>query len=390
MADMTVRERMPSHEEMVERARGIAARIRGGWADEAQELRRLPDEAFQEMIDAGFARLFVPRRFGGQEADFTTFVEMTREISEADASHGWVAGLMMHTPHYVAMFPEEAQEDVWANGPDVSVAGAFGPSCQVIEDGDGYRLTGKSAFASGIHGAHWGFCGGFLPGEGMRWGAFLIPRQELTLLDDWDTSGMRGTGSVTTVLDDVFVPKTHMMLQSDLAAGTTPGGVVNENPIFRAPWMTFAPLTFVTPVLGAAWGAYEILRSWTTQRRNMVGLPMGEIIAVQVQLARASAQLDAAELLIRRDAAAVGQEPQQEVKSRMLRDTGLIAELVVSAIDTIMKLSGAAVFRDGHPIERAWRDIHFASAHAVMNSEINYAYFGCEELGVEHPPGTII
>ena len=34
-----------------------------------------------------------------------------------------------------------------------------------------------------------------------------------------------------------------------------------------------------------------------------------------------------------------------------------------------------------HPIQRAWRDIHFASMHISLNTENNYAHFGRTELG---------
>ncbi len=81
---------------------------------------------------------------------------------------------------------------------------------------------------------------------------------------------MRGTGSNTAVLDDVFVPADHTLPLADLREGKTPGGKLHENPIYRAPWISYAPLTFAAPMLGAAQGAYDVFREWIQRRGRPV------------------------------------------------------------------------------------------------------------------------
>ena len=83
---------------------------------------------------------------------------------------------------------------------------------------------------------------------------------------------MRATGSNTAICDDVFVLKTHIIRLSDLRDGKGPGGKLHAHPIYRAPFISYAPLTFVTPMLGAALGAYEIFRDWTKSRRGTGGV----------------------------------------------------------------------------------------------------------------------
>ena len=73
-------------------------------------------------MDAGLARILVPTRCGGYGLGLDTWFEVVREISAADASHGWCASLLIHHPHMVGQFPEQAQEAVWADGPDVPIA----------------------------------------------------------------------------------------------------------------------------------------------------------------------------------------------------------------------------------------------------------------------------
>jgi hypothetical protein len=84
------------------------------------------------MLDAGIARILMPPRFGGYGLDFDTWFDVTREISKADSSHGWCASLIIHHAHCIAQFPEEAQEAVWADGPDVAIAASFLPGTTIV------------------------------------------------------------------------------------------------------------------------------------------------------------------------------------------------------------------------------------------------------------------
>ena len=54
--------------------------------------------------------------------------------------------------------------------------------------------------------------------------------------------------------------------------------------------------------------------------------------------------------------------------------------------NTLMALSGTAGFANSQPIQRAWRDIHFASTHVSLNPEINYGHFGRTEFGLPRDP----
>jgi len=105
-------------------------------------------------------------------------------------------------------------------------------------------------------------------------------------------------------------------------------------------------------------------------------------------MARAAAEIDAAELLLRR-AAQVKAEPEAAIPAllaRSIRDFARVSEMCVSAIDTLMALSGSAGFASSQPIQRAWRDIHFAASHIGVNTEINYSHFGRTELGLPRDP----
>jgi len=380
---------MQSRQEIIERVRALAPRFRKR-AEAAEDARRLPDESVADMLGAGIARILIPPRFGGYGLGLDTWFDVALDISKADASHGWCASLYIHHPHIIGMFPEQAQQAIWAAGPDVTIAASVHPRAKATRVAGGYRVSGQdSAFASGVEHSAWSFIGAFVQGTGTpEWMFFLIPAGDYTVRDTWLTAGMRATGSNTIVTDDVFVPDTHVISLTQLRDGKGPGGALHDSPIFRTPFYFYSPLTFATPMLGAAQGAYEYFRDWTRTRTAPNGAPVADRASVQVRMARAAADLDAAELLLRRAAGLPhAREPlSSQLMARCARDYARAAELSVAAIDTLMALSGAAGFATSNPIQRAWRDIHFASMHVGVNTENNYAYFGRTEFGLPPDP----
>src|SRR5687767_3140457 len=124
--------------ELVSRASALGSTF-AARAEAAEEARRIPQESAEDMLNAGFARILVPPRFGGFGLDFETWYEVVLELSKGDASHGWCASLMIHHAHLIAQFPEECQEAIWSNGPDVSIAASFAPRAQVTRVDGGYR-----------------------------------------------------------------------------------------------------------------------------------------------------------------------------------------------------------------------------------------------------------
>jgi len=381
--------RAVTSEEVIARARALVPGVRAR-AAAAEEARRIPPESVAEFMDAGLARILVPTRCGGYGLGLDTWFEVVREISAADASHGWCASLLIHHPHMVGQFPEQAQEAVWADGPDVPIAASVLPTTRVTRDRDGFRISGdQSAFASGVDHCTWAIVGGLLhEGPAPDWLLFLIPQGHYSVRDTWLTSGMRATGSNTIVTDNVFVPATHIVRIEDLRLGKGPGGAVNKSPIFRAPFFSYSPLTFVSAMLGAAQGAYIYFRDWSKDRKARRGVAVAQLTSLQVAMARAAADLDAAELLLRRAALAPhAPEPMSpEQLARSIRDFTRAAELTLGAIDTLMQLSGSAGFSAANPIQRAWRDLHFAGSHVALSPENNYSHFGRVELGLERDP----
>jgi 3-hydroxy-9,10-secoandrosta-1,3,5(10)-triene-9,17-dione monooxygenase len=376
-------------EAILARVRALSPSIRDR-AMAAEEARTVPRDMIDALLAAGLTRILIPPRYGGYGLGLDTWFEVVREIGKADASHAWCASLMIHHPHYLNQFPEAAQTAVWAGGLDVAIAASVMPSARVVPVDGGYRISGRFPFASGINHSRWIIVGGMVEGDGQpQWTFFLVGPDDFKIVDTWLTVAMRATGSNTAVCDDVYIPQSHTLKLSDVREGKTPGGRLHDHPIYRAPWISYAPLTFVAPMLGAAQGAYELFRDWIrTRHAGRGGVSIAEFTSVQVRLARTAADLDAAELLLRRaiDVAQAPTPPSLALRARSMRDYSRAAELCVGAIDTLIAMSGTAAFAASHPIQRAWRDIHFAAMHVSLNPEQNFAHFGRAELGLPRDP----
>lgn len=374
------------HAEMVERAKALAPRF-AARADAAEEMRRMPPDSVRDMLDAGFARILLPAEIGGYGLGFDTWFEVMRELSKADASHGWCAGLIIHHAHLIAQFPKEAQQVIWAEGLDVPIAASFAPNIQVVPVRGGYSISGKgSPFASGVDHSTWVMLGGMAPEPDgpPQWKFFLVAPGDYTVRDTWRTVGMKATGSNTIVTDNAFVPENRVLCLSDLRDAKTPGAALYDGVIFHTPFFYYAPISFATPMLGTVEGAYARFREGTRYRKTKGGARMAETTSVQVRTARAAADIDAAALLIDR-AVHVTDAPErysQWLLARSARDFTRASELIVAAIDTLVAIAGTTSFSTAHPLQRAWRDIHFMAMHISLNPEMNYANFGGIEFGL--------
>ena len=372
-------------EEIMDRVRAMAPRF-AERAAAAEEARRIPQESVKDMLDAGFARILVPKSVGGYGLGFDTWFEVTRELCKADASHGWCASLIIHHNHLIAQYPEAAQKDAVGQRPRCA-------DRSFVRAGDGRRAGRRrlSHLRQGLavrqrrRSLHLG--------HARRHGARRRQRRSgnsswsrpatTRIRDTWFTAGMRGTGSKTIVTDNAFVPSGLVLKLTELRDGKTPGGAMHSDTIFHTPFFYYAPISFATPMLGAAQGAYEHFREWTKTRKAQDGSSVAEKTSVQVRMARAAADLDAADLLLRR-AVNVTDAPQDYSPNhlaRSVRDFARVSELTVSVIDTLVALSGTASFNTSHPLQRAWRDIHFMSMHIAVNTEMNFSHYGRMELG---------
>src|SRR5262245_58480373 len=192
---------------LIAAARALAPRAAAD-GDEIERGRRLPERLAEAMRAAGLFRMLVPRRFGGAEAHLATFAASVEALATADGSTGWCLSQGAGSCFVVAnqLAPEVAAEIV--GDPDCVVAWGPGAGGRARPAEGGCRITGRWSFASGCHHATW-LGGAAVPVDAGAESArtFMFPASSARILDTWHVSGLRGTGSDTYQVDDLFVPE---------------------------------------------------------------------------------------------------------------------------------------------------------------------------------------
>lgn len=334
------------------------------------EACRLTDRLADSLVENGFARHFVPSRWGGGAGTFTALLDAVSLLAETCASTAWCAALYAAHGRLAAYLPEDGQREVWGDGPDVCVAASVVPpqGSAVPADG-GWRLTGRWRMASGVDQADWVLLASWAPADGhapadgdapdgsAEHRIFAVPRSEVKVLPTWHPVGLRGTGS-NTVEADVLVPGRLSFALRDL-------GRVQPHAArcHTVPFPLVAALIFAAPVLGAAEGA---LRVWWEEQAART-LPDHAVAAQQQVLARASAHIQCARMLLERAARRADQAVVTPVLvAENQRDVVTAVELCGEAVDEIFRAAGSRALDEDDALQRHWRDITAARAHGTL------------------------
>jgi len=367
-------------------------------ARESDRRSRIADETVCDLTRLGVFRMLQPARYGGAEAEILSFFEVVREISSACGSTGWLTALFGVHAWHLALFPTAAQEDVWGAGRDVLLTASYGATGRVAADGSNFRLRGRWRFASGCLHAGWALLGGQLnaeDGSPEDVSVFLVPMSDLRVELDWDTVGLRGTGSHNLIAENVLVPGHRMLSFVDCAHCRTPGQEVNRGALYRLPLPSLLGAAASVPPIGMALGAYRAQVSWIRDRldRSWSGLSWNTDDLNSARLAAAGADIDASWSQLAEDlreltrCAETGGEIPLALRRKVRRDQSVATHRAARAVDQFFEHSGGDVLRLGNPVEQAWRNVHAAQLHALNDLDHTLAMYGAGELGVSgrHP-----
>jgi len=381
-----------TREEMIQRATALVPRLRER-AERTEQLRRLPDETIADLVDSGLLRIGNPDRFGGLGLDVDTAFEVTLELGRGCGSTAWCYSVLNTHNWMLGHWPEQGQEECFADSPDTLASSGFDPGRARVEVvPGGYRLSGRWSFSSGCDASRWVMVGGLTPGGHHL---FLVPMAEVTIVDTWFVSGLRGTGSKDLVIDDVFVPSYRAVEMRRMRDGQTDGWALHGRPSYRAP-MASVNLALEAPIVGMARGAVEAFSDQLRSRKRPDGTPLTHSVASQLRLAESSAEADTARCLMRQntreilDRATRGETLTILDRARYRRDQVFMVKLAVRAISRLFEAGGGHALHESNPLQRFHRDALAASQHMAIRWDDYAERYGRVALGLDPSPTAFL
>jgi alkylation response protein AidB-like acyl-CoA dehydrogenase len=369
---------------LLEAAAGVQPIVRT-FQDEIESERRIPRPLVEQLVSAGLYRMVVPKKLGGLQADLLTFLRAAELIAEADGSVGWNLANNAIGQFVALSLPDEGVEEIFEHGPDAIMAGTAVPGGgkAMAVDG-GYLVTGRWRFGSGCRESRW-MLGNFEVADGnggvrrnadgtpAMYRGFFHP-SECKVIDTWDMTGMRGTGSHDWAVSEVFVPERRTV--------HVPGALLHNQ------WQRWTGTLYALPIhalvgphhsivaTGIARAGVDVLTDLAGAKvpRGRSGL-LREREQVQEAVARAEALLGAAQAFRASaigdlwDTVAAGQESTLQQRARCRLAATFAVDSARQAMDLMYRAGGTTSNQRTHHLARCWRDIHVVGQAASIMPE---------------------
>lgn len=373
--------------ELVQRAADLIPLLKKN-ADWVDENRCVHPANIEALKDAGIFRMWVPKRYGGYEADMRTHIDVTRELARGCASTAWVVGLITSCSFNAALFSRQAQDEIFGVDPDARVAGALDGAGTARKAPGGWTIDGTWGVASGCLHADWiALAAPMLDDDGniVNLGFFLAPIGEVQIKDTWYTVGMRGTGSNAIAAQEVFIPE-HRAVGLLGPEGFIDQRITNDEAevLYRVKLGSMASLAEIGPQLGLGAAALECALEQVQKRKISYTIYERQIdaTATHLDLARAATMIDAAQLLVYRaatdaDAAAFANRDLDVLnRGRIRADCSYASWTVRQAVDIIMMMCGAGGMAQSNKLQQVWRDLSTVTLHALMRPAVTDEVYG--------------
>jgi alkylation response protein AidB-like acyl-CoA dehydrogenase len=377
--------------ELLARAEAAAVMIAPRSA-EIERGGRLPEDLSGRLARDGFYRMLVPRAYGGLEVHPQVFVDAVERIARADGASAWCVMISATAASCLAYLPADTARAIAAT-PDLCMAGVFAPrgtAAPEVRDGvEGFRVSGRWPWGSASPNAHF-ITGGCLvldaagQPEKLAGGmpavrSMVFRRDQVTLLDTWEVSGLEGTGSTDFEVRDVFVPQAWSY--SYLTAPTV------DAALYRFPRFGMLSLGIAAACVGMAAGAVEALSELAGVKKPDASTKViAQRPGVQQQVAEARALVRSSRAFIAEtiaEAWAAGSAGGATTEHRM--DLRLAASHAVRssarAVDLMYGAGGGTSVYRRSVLQRHFRDVHVATQH-MMVSDSTLELVGRLLLGV--------
>ena len=369
-------------------ARELTPRI-AAVSDDINRERELPEELFTELADKGFFRLLVPRSLGGEEIDYLEHLSIVQTFAEADGSTAWCINQNNVFATVSAKMPEPLAREIWG-APRAVVANGPPTNASAAPISGGYRLTGRWNFSSGCRHATWMAAVAPVkrpnrdnnPSSGKGEDRMLImPKEEVTLVDVWQVSGLRGTGTFSFEVKEVFVPSERTFNPSD-----TPR---EEGPLYVMPMLLLFASGFACTALGVARSALDAAIELAGGKRPRLDRDLlRDKSIVQREIGKAEAIWGSARAFLLETAAAAWESACQvhaltlEERIRLRLASTHAIRMAAAVVDIAYEVCGSDAIFENNPIQRRFQDAHVITQQ-IQGRMAHYDTAGQFFLGLE-------
>ena len=346
--------------------------------------RRLAQPVVDAMIGADLFRLWVPRRFGGSEVSPRAMIDIVEAAAALDASFGWCLTNAAAAAQFTAYLPEEVA-GVWVAQPDCQMSGSTAALGIARRTEGGFVVNGRWPFASGILSARRvsGLCK--IDGEGDPASPELMfchfDVRDVSIIDTWYVTGLKGSGSNDFSVSDHFVPLDH-------CHGFVGARPVEPGSLYRFPIVSLLCLSVAIVPLGIARAAIAAFVALADQTRagNASAFKDRELIQSEVgraeALQRSGKALVIAALEDLERALDIGGRPLIEARAFFRLALAHSAENCLKACEMMVACAGAAAIFDTSPLARCQRDLQAATKHIAVAPHL-FALGGRITMGME-------
>jgi indole-3-acetate monooxygenase len=351
----------------IARARKLAPLLTAA-APRIDEARELPSDVLDAMHGEGMFRLLVPRSIGGAELDPATYIQCVEAIASGDASVAWCMNQGSGCSMSAGYLEPRVAHEVFGGDRDV-LAWGMGPGAKAIRVEGGWRITGTWAFASGSRHATW--LGAHCPcfeadgtpqrhPDGRPWERTMLFRREIaTIKDVWQVVGLRGTGSDTYSVQDLFVDDAHTLTRDRPDERREPGL------IYRFAAMQIYASGFAAVALGAARAALEAFIDLARGKTPaLTSSALRDSAVIQSAIGIADAKLKSARTWLihvlreTQDAVQIAGELTTEQRIAIRQAATFAIHQAKEVVDVAYHEAGATAIFDANPFERRFRDVN--------------------------------
>lgn len=376
------------YDEMMEKATRIG-KLAESEAKQAEVNSTISQNVVDLIREEEIHRLLLPKEYGYPQLNWQTYADMISKVGYYNLSAAWITCFFSLHNAWVSYLPKPLRDEIVESGG--FVADVFAPVGKVEPCEGGYRISGTYHFVSGIKYSDWVGVGAFMKFDDAdkpeRVG-ICLKVSDCEIVDSWDSMGLRGTGSHTLIVDNVFFkPEQILRFHKIVEKPQPPEENYDQDYLYyNQPFYAGFYIGFAAMALGGARRIIDEFKKHTVDRIRFTGVRESESPSSQRVLAELCMEMEAAEALMRQYIDLMNRDRGNPYPYEAERYKAIRAMIIKKCSDigyrALLTLGGHALLK-GHPVEMFTRDLIAIATHITSLYEDAVTGYGRHLFGIE-------